>query len=106
MAALSGLESLYLSDSLLDTNPELRPRGMKISSSSTVRIGIETIVITAVIFIAVITWFEVLRSWFDNVFSETTNYRATWIRLFYAVVVTLIALFFIKLFGEDTFTAN
>ena len=53
MAELSGLEDLYISNNLLDTNPELRPRNIKIPSTTTIRVEIETVIITAVIFIAV-----------------------------------------------------
>ena len=106
MATLSGLQNLYISDDLLDTTPELRPRNVKTSPNTTVKIAIETIVITAVIFIAIITWFEVLRSLFDNIFSESPNYRSTWLRILYAMVVTIIGIILIELYGKETFKGD
>jgi hypothetical protein len=103
MSALIGSENAFISESLLDTNPELRPRSVKLGSGTTLVIGLETILITAVLFISILTWFEVLRSWFDNVFSEKSNYKATWIRVLYAVIVTIIAVFTIAFFGKKAF---
>jgi hypothetical protein len=106
MAALTGFEDIYLSNNLMDTAPEIKPHGAKVSSTATLKIGIETIVVTAVIFIAILTWFEVLRSLFDNIFSDEPNYGATWVRVLYSFLVTIIAIIVIKLFGKNSFKGN
>ena len=101
---LSGLEDLYLSNTLMDTTPEFQSQNVDFKNRK-VSVSIETIIMTAVVFITVITWFEVLRSLFDNIFSETDkqNYKAIGIRVLYAVIVTIIAVIIVKIFGKDIF---
>ena len=58
------------------------------------KISIETIVMSALIFIAILAWFEFLRTWFDTVFSYTPaqHFNLVYNRLWYAIFVTSISL--------------
>ena len=58
---------------------------------------IETIIISAFIFIGILTWFEFLRTLYDNVFSATGehNYRLIYNRLWYAIFITALVLILI-----------
>jgi predicted MFS family arabinose efflux permease len=57
-------------------------------------ITIEIIIISAFIFIAIFTWFEFIRSWYDNVFNTGPghNFNAVYVRLGYAIFITALAL--------------
>lgn len=104
MATLSALESGYIVNNLIATAPGIAYHSIEPpASKGSVKVGIETIIITAVVFIAVITWFEVLRSLFDNIFSDEPNYKASWIRILYAIIVAIIAIFLIKFIGKEVF---
>lgn len=61
---------------------------------SNITVSIETIVMSALIFIAILAWFEFLRVWFDNVFNSDghRNYTAIYHRLWYAIFVTALAI--------------
>lgn len=62
--------------------------------NNNIRLSIETIVMSALIFIAILAWFEFLRSWFDNIFNSTGthNYYAILNRLWYAIFITTVSL--------------
>jgi len=57
-------------------------------------ISIETIVMSAFIFIAILAWFEFIRTWFDTVFSATGehHFNIVYNRLWYAIFITALAL--------------
>lgn len=59
-----------------------------------ITVSIETIVMSALIFIAILAWFEFLRVWFDNVFNTDAqrNYNIIYHRLWYAIFVTALAI--------------
>lgn len=61
---------------------------------SSLTISIETIVMSGFIFIAILTWFEFIRTWFDTVFSNTGqhNFTTVYNRLWYAIFITALAL--------------
>lgn len=61
---------------------------------SNITVSIETIVMSALIFIAILSWFEFLRSWYDNVFNidGTRNYTAIYHRLWYAIFITALVI--------------
>lgn len=61
---------------------------------SNITVSIETIVMSALIFITILAWFEFLRVWFDNVFNTDIprNYNAIYHRLWYAIFVTALAI--------------
>lgn len=100
----AGAQSAFIADSLLGTNPGFQYHAIEPPKvKTTTKAGVELVIITAVIFVVVITWFEVLRSWFDNVFTDQSNYRATWIRVLYATVVTILAVFLVSFFGKEVF---
>ena len=75
----------------VNTNSDL-PYSEKKTRS--LKISIETIVMSALIFIAILAWFEFLRTWFDTVFSQTQShhFNAVYNRLWYAIFVTSISL--------------
>lgn len=57
-------------------------------------ISIETILMSGLIFIGLLSWFEFLRSWYDNTFAINGiyNMRAVIQRLWYAIFVTALVL--------------
>ena len=61
---------------------------------SSLTISIETIVMSAFIFIAILAWFEFIRTWFDTVFSTTGehHFNVVYNRLWYAIFITALAL--------------
>ncbi|CAH6420007.1 Hypothetical protein HVR_LOCUS1058 [uncultured virus] len=61
------------------------------------RLSIETIVMSALIFIGILAWFEFLRAWYENVFSldGTHRYDVVYNRLWYAIFITAIVLIFL-----------
>ena len=75
-----------------DADPEV-PRGRP----ANIILSIETIIISALIFIAILAWFEFIRSWFDNVFDDEVvhNISAIFHRLWYAIFITVLALILI-----------
>lgn len=65
--------------------------------STNVFSNIPVIVVTALVFITVISWFNVLSHWYEDTFHPPTdnpkNYRTTKLALGYAILVTLISIF-------------
>lgn len=91
ITAIEQQEDVDLADFIEDPDEDddgPRPRGPNIVLS------IETIIISALIFIGILAWFEFLRSWFDNVFNgqPQTNFAPVWHRLVYAVFITALVL--------------
>ena len=86
--AVQAAETVEDVDFLDEDDDVPRPRGPNIILS------IETIIISALIFIGILAWFEFLRSWFDNVFNgqPQTNFVPVWHRLVYAVFITALVL--------------
>ena len=64
---------------------------------SNITVSIETIVISALIFIGILAWFEFLRTWYDNVFTLGTphNFDIVYHRLWYAIFITALVLILI-----------
>lgn len=63
-------------------------------SQSNITISIETVIMSALIFIGILAWFEFLRTWFDNVFTINGqhNYSFIYNRLWYAIFITALVL--------------
>ena len=61
---------------------------------SNITVSIETLVMSALIFIAILSWFEFIRVWFDNVFTSDVdhNYRLIYHRLWYAIFITALCI--------------
>lgn len=59
-----------------------------------ITVSIETIILSALIFIGILSWFEFLRSWYDNVFliEGEHNFRLIWNRFWYAVFITSVVI--------------
>jgi len=59
-------------------------------------VSIETIVVSALIFIAILAWFEFVRSWFDNTFDGKAVhdlglvYHRFWYAIFVSVLVVIL----------------
>ena len=68
-----------------------------VDNHSNITVSIETIILSAVIFIGILSWFEFLRSWYDNVFSfdGTHNFGLIWNRFWYAVFITAVVIILI-----------
>lgn len=65
------------------------------------KINITDIVVTAVIFITIITWFNVLSHLYEDAFHPGKNgYQTTFLALGYAILVTLISLVIYYLFSR------
>lgn len=59
-------------------------------------LNIFLIIVTAVTFITIITWFNVLSHLYEDVFNpinKENRYRATFLSLGYAIIVAMIAVF-------------
>jgi hypothetical protein len=61
---------------------------------SNLTISIETIIMGALIFIGILSWFEFLRSWYDHTFSTDNddNFNAVYNRFWYAVFISCLVL--------------
>lgn len=60
-----------------------------------ITVSIETIIMSALIFIGILSWFEFLRVWYDNVFTingEHHNFSIIYNRLWYAIFITALVL--------------
>lgn len=55
-------------------------------------VSVEIIIISALIFIAILIWFEFLRVWYDNVFGNDGDFAIVWYRLVYAIFITALVL--------------
>jgi len=88
-AAAEAAEDLDLPDIIESGDDDNRPR-----RGPNIVLSIETIIISALIFIGILAWFEFLRSWFDNVFNDLpeTNFAPIWHRLWYAIFITALVL--------------
>lgn len=65
--------------------PDPVRRGSKIT------VSIETIILSALLFIGILAWFEFLRSWYENTFTLTDQERrfdAVIHRFWYAIFIT------------------
>jgi hypothetical protein len=61
---------------------------------SSITVSIETILLSAVVFIGILSWFEFLRAWYDNVFAVDGNNNPgiIWNRFWYAVFITSVVI--------------
>lgn len=57
-------------------------------------ISIETIIMSALIFIGILAWFEFMRSWYDHTFSTTGehNFDVVYNRFWYAIFISSLVL--------------
>jgi hypothetical protein len=64
-------------------------------AAGTLKLSMETVVLSALLFIGIFTWLEFLRSWFDNTFAENGNLNVMYLRFWYAIFITaLVAILF------------
>lgn len=84
----SGQEIINATDEQSD--PPERPRG-KVSS---ITVSIETVIMSALIFVAILAWFEFLRAWYDNTFDNRPvhDYDIVYHRFWYAIFITALAI--------------
>ena len=77
----------------------IRPHGTRESliSKRTFTISIETVVMSALIFIAILSWFEFLRAWYDHTFDNEPVHNVDLIfnRFWYAVFISSICIIII-----------
>jgi H+/Cl- antiporter ClcA len=102
MAAAAGGVVTALSASTYEMSNEFMDRavgkGQRASVSaqrqSNITVSVETIIMSALIFIGILAWFEFLRTWYDNVFTLKTehNYFFIYNRLWYAIFITALVL--------------
>lgn len=72
-----------------------RPPNSLLSERKTLTISLETVVISAFLFLAILAWFEFLRVWYDVTFSpdRTTNdFTLVYIRFWYAIFITCLVI--------------
>jgi hypothetical protein len=65
------------------------------SETKTLTISLETVVISAFLFLAILSWFEFLRVWYDVTFSPdrvTHDFTVVYIRFWYAVFITCLVI--------------
>lgn len=88
---ITSVEGMELSE--LTTNGETES-SMPHGRSSNITVSIETIILSALIFIGILVWFEFIRVWFDNVFTNqpTHNFTIIWHRFWYAIFITALVL--------------
>lgn len=75
-----------------EINAVISPKGIIFN------ITIHTVILSAFVFIALLTWFEVIRTWYDQTFDPTLGIRNVdliFVRFWYAVFVTCIILILI-----------
>lgn len=60
-----------------------------------ISLNIETIIISALIFIGIFVWLEFIRTWFDHTFIDTTNFDLVYARFWYAIFITALVLVFL-----------
>lgn len=65
-----------------------------IDDRSGITVSIETIVLSAIVFIGILSWFEFLRAWYDNVFAVDGNNNPgiIWNRFWYAVFISSVVI--------------
>lgn len=63
------------------------------NQQTNIGVTIEIIIMSALIFIGILSWFEFIRSWYDHTFADDNhNYGIVYNRLWYAIFISSIVL--------------
>lgn len=60
-----------------------------------ISLNIESIVISALIFIGIFVWLEFIRSWYDHTFIDPANFDLVYYRFCYAIFISALVLIFL-----------
>jgi hypothetical protein len=62
------------------------------ASNAGLRLSIETILISALIFIGIFTWLEFVRTWYESTFAENGNLSNIYYRFWYSIFVSALVI--------------